>query len=499
MPAVLSNTEPIGKHIPAWKKLGLKLKYAKEEPDLIHHGQRASFEEKKRKKVYSEITPLNPTSAKKPKTQSPKKSTPLRTPAQPKPSSLSPSRSNTPTRADLQRKAVSFTPETKTEDGGGVKHLYNKWLSSHLEVDPNFDPSSSKVSPALKTITPRSITFSPPPGIGSEERSGKRKKSKSTLLRKSKPQSKPSQLLSAATATPRDDLILNYLTAHHQSPSTWKFSKNRQNAVLRSLFSLSSIPPSYNAALLSYLSGLQGQAAISRVRDMALNCLADDAEWLKQLEPSEKDKARRRAEYEAAVERVKVALRLKEELREEKEMDQVWAARYQKRKRAEAVLWSIGEKDSIHENAEPTTPPASTGGQVPTIETGTSSNTPPVPVRAPRKRKNKKRATGVPDDDDTSSSSSSSEYSSSSEDEADRADTELMARLGTVLGRRPICDETSSEEEPSSSSSVEDEDATEEDPDETIDENETEQDPDETMDEDEPVDEDETEEEEEEL
>ena len=41
--------EPIQKHVPAWKKLGLKLKFAKEEPENAQLRQNGTVNGKKRK------------------------------------------------------------------------------------------------------------------------------------------------------------------------------------------------------------------------------------------------------------------------------------------------------------------------------------------------------------------------------------------------------------------------------------------------------------------
>lgn len=471
MPAILSETEAENKHVPAWKKLGLKLKFTKEEPGSINDTQADSIKEKKRKHVSEETAPLGTPVAKKPKTKFFKNSTSTENNAVPspsppvstqsKPTSLSPPGLTTRVRPRIVRKSVSFTPETKTEDGDSVKQLYNTWLSSHLAVDPKFDPSAATVSPALRTITPRSII--PCATVGAEKKTSKRKKSKSTVLEKSK--SSSSQPLSPATSAAKEDLTLNYLVAHYRSPSTWKFSKNRQNAVLRSLFSLSSIPSSYDTALLSYLSGLQGEAAKSRVRDMALQIRADDEEWLKGLVPSETEQARRKAEYEAAVERVKDALRRREELKEEAIAEQEWAARFQKRIRAETVLWSIGQQGGTNNhpnNSRATNPGISQPTDIRTEPPLSSSVKPPTDTKKrTRKRKNKKRATGVPDDDDDSSSSSESSGSSSS----GSGDAENGGVNGGVNGKggggkRAICDETSSEESSTSFSGEEDSEIT---------------------------------------
>ena len=37
-----------------------------------------------------------------------------------------------------RRKSVTFTPETKTEDGDSTKQLYNGWIAKHPTQGPNF-------------------------------------------------------------------------------------------------------------------------------------------------------------------------------------------------------------------------------------------------------------------------------------------------------------------------------------------------------------------------
>ena len=64
--------------------------------------------------------------------------------------------------------------------------------------------------------------------------------------------------------------------------------------------------------------------------------------------------ARRRRDYEAAVARIKQALREREEEREERDWEllgekEEWEARIRKRRRAEIVLWNVGEKEDVVE------------------------------------------------------------------------------------------------------------------------------------------------------
>ena len=64
--------------------------------------------------------------------------------------------------------------------------------------------------------------------------------------------------------------------------------------------------------------------------------------------------ARRRRDYENAVARIKQTLREREEEREERDWEllgekEEWEARIRKRRRAEIVLWNVGEKEDVVE------------------------------------------------------------------------------------------------------------------------------------------------------
>ena len=198
---------------------------------------------------------------------------------------------------------------------------------------------------------------------------------------------------------------------------------------------------------------------------------------------------RRRGEYEAAVARVKEKLRVQEDEREEKEWEMLggrdeWEWKLKKRRRAEVVLWGVGEKeDKVQEVATPPQHPiihpvAGVGGSRQDLprgrgtgmggveeisgsgiargsqakkivfgDDGTAQSTNSQKVHgAPtmngvqnsggqgasegqvkRKRKRKRRTTGVPDDDSSSDSSSSSSSSSSSESEAEKVGVQKTA------------------------------------------------------------------------
>ena len=71
---------------------------------------------------------------------------------------------------------------------------------------------------------------------------------------------------------------------------------------------------------------------------------------------------RKKRDYEAAVKRVKEMLRAKEDAREEREWElsgekEVWEERVRKRRRAEVVLWGVGEEEEVIEEAAPAVQP----------------------------------------------------------------------------------------------------------------------------------------------
>lgn len=433
--------EAIQKHVPAWKKLGLKLKFAKEEPEDIQRGRdgttnrrkrKASAEEedvvedgpiersakklkksKSRGKDAGEVVngygsssyePLNngetrkkvkrskhtaddsaeaingdskpsdePTNSERAskKVKKPKVKANVSTGSvngkhgstHEQESSPPPALRTTPA---SNRKSVSFTPDTKTKDGDSVKGLYKTWIANQIATDPSFDPST--VSPALRSIIPSTVPSpgSPSPSLFTSTSPATSKPT--TKDSKKTPPKKPKTRLPKTSSGPgpsRFDPVLTYLTAHHTSPQTWKFSNPHQNQILKHLFSLGHIPSSYDTALLPYIRGLKGTSARSRVRKEALAIREQDEQWLASDEPSVSEEkmenetvaqciARRRRDYDAAVDRIKQTLREREEEREERDWEllgekEEWEARIRKRRRAEIVLWNVGEKEDVVE------------------------------------------------------------------------------------------------------------------------------------------------------
>ena len=428
--------EPAQKHVPAWKRLGLKLKFAKEEPENTQPSQNGTYDSRKRKapveeeygvgEASVEKSTKNVKKVKKSKSRAEegeavngfrisaeprdedeptkKKTRSLdssiedsskavngnkRSPNKPKNeerppkkvrkakvkpdiSTLSISRNSDATQKTnaspppalkstptSKEKSVSFTPDTKAGDGDSVKSLYKTWLAKQIATDPSFDPST--VSPALRSIVP-TIVASPESPSSTVSTSTFTSTSKPTTKDNKKQTRKSKSRLpkiSTGSGPSRFDPVLTYLTAHQTSPQNWKFSKPHQNQIFKHLFSFSHIPSSYDSALHSYIRGLKGTSVRSRVRRGALAVREEDDKWLTS-EPSETEKmenetvaqcnARRRRDYEAAVARIKQTLREREEKREELDWEllgekEEWEERIRKRRRAEIVLWNVGDEE----------------------------------------------------------------------------------------------------------------------------------------------------------
>ena len=408
----------MAEHIPAWKKLGLKLKFAKDTPELpltriAENGTALDSNVKKRKHLLS-TEPLNSGTVASQLSKKQKKFKTTKT-SSPSPilTSTLPSVETEPiediphdptvefaTPPGLgKRKSVSFTPETKTTDGEGTKKLYTAWLA---QQSTDFDPATA--AEALRLVTSPSFSEHTATIELKQRKVANKPDIASELKAASAPHSEPSPHILAT---------LQYLKDFHTAKDTWKFSKGKQNQVLKYALDTFKIPPEYDPALYAYMSSLQSPAARKRVRDEALaireddsdiesgrdmssegdtdaedgkeNNPLDDEEGDEAIDDSREDMvdqeaskikstgkaaakaqraatkaARRQVEntrrrcYRQALRRYKKLLKANEFEREEREKieDPEWRIRLLKRKRAELLLWSVGAADAADEARE---------------------------------------------------------------------------------------------------------------------------------------------------
>lgn len=471
------QTQVAEKHIPAWKKLGLKLKYAREElsPAAVPIGTSSTDVNEKKRKLPLEI-PIDTPIAKRPKKSKTKTSdkdgttNPVNSP-QPRKSSSSPPI----TSRESKRRSVSFAPATKAHDGEGVKEYLKRWSASHPERAESWKAKEAGY-------------FQSEPGVEVESEEGsavetkkkkkkkKKKKSKSTTLRLNpssagKIPKVPASGPTGTQSTPSK--ALQYLEHHQSSPSTWKFSKSRQNSLFRSLFSLIEIPSFYDSALLAYLRGLSRTAAATvRVRNMALDIRKGDEEWNK-TEQGKQDG------YAQAVEEMRAGLRkgnLEDlDMEEGPEEDEVkrkeWGRKLKKRRRAEVILFAVGDQ------TDPPPTPVSTSASIAAIKATktylnstspsppfTTTTTPTTPTNKPQthpaaattttpfvKPKRKRKTRTLAFSSSSSSSSESSHSSSSSESKREK----IAAPKPALVRKKPVWDTSSSDDYDSSSSASE--------------------------------------------
>lgn len=428
-------------HIPAWKKLGLKLKYAQENSDSIIADHHNIVNEKKRKRSSDKdaSTPDESVKSVKKKKTKVKKLGPTSNASNSE--TFEPSRGDvtsppdqeTPSHSGGARKSVSFTPDTKKTDGDSVKQLYQTWLNSHEAKDPSFDPLA--FNPAMQVITSHTISSST-----SQTQPTTTKKSKKAKRSRRSNVSQQSNGQGAGEFLPLShQATLDYLFTYHTSDSPWKFSKTRQSHLLRHLFSPSFIPASYAEALEAYLSGLQGEGAKIRLRKEARKVRAEDSSHQSESQDLDKNGAQDATDDSTREKLTQTErdLKTKEEKKEEKENTEnvtptppfVKTIPIPPGQIADLVLRIIGDDDNDNDNdaeakeEEKQQPKPELQARLnnktnlnneqkkqpdPNNTTSTNTNHPhPQPYKK-RVRKHKARVSPPDDDDDEESSSSSS-------------------------------------------------------------------------------------------
>ena len=383
------NAFPTGR-IPAWKILGLKLKFANEHADQPLHLDSKSLTDKKRPRAETPQETAKASSPerkvkKRPRLNSPEAPTALSIGTDLK--ALSPSLKR---ESNGTRKTVSFSSDTKVEDGDSSRSLIADW-----EAQYDQQTKSSKDSKSTK---------------------------KKKVVKAKKPK------LSSTAKKPH--AALEYLTRFSQSKDTWKFNKNKEIWILKHLFSLDAIPSEYNLALNQYLQGLKAGAARSRIQQEAREIVRKDQEQQigsiisaesedssrkrEKLKADMEDPERRKAYYEESVRRYKRKLETHLDEVAEEELHWVSPERLAKRRRAEITLWSLGVTPSTEEVTQSSDTTSSSRSM---FRQGTYSteNTPQF-NNAQKKRKNRTSVVELSSSSEEASGSDSGSSSSDCED-----------------------------------------------------------------------------------
>ena len=405
-------------HIPAWKRLGLELKHTQGAASVISSGNAvlsstlkrplpdthvASADQKnlveplmKKRRVDSRTTESSQSSsnlARTPDTLPEDKSTRL-------------------------KKKVSFTAETKLEDGG--KELFNDWEQDDFAYyEQKAADNDAKEARRVASNT------------------------------QNKPQKLPTRSKKPSDTRRKSKDALDYLNLYHTSPDAWKFNKNREVWILRRILSTDDIPASFDIALASYVHGLRSRQARSRLLGQCHHALKEEQEAspkderdLNSNSDHMEDPSRRKAYHDEAVRRFKRSLedRLDGEQRKADENDPEYQRWLSRRRRAELLLWAVT-------SSTPSTEEDSISSHSAKLEPRSSANVKPVNETVPNghifKKKNRTAVVEV---------SSSSEEESGSSDDEDDGGSELANRNDISNGATDFL--TSAGETSSAASSV---------------------------------------------
>lgn len=307
--------------IPAWKRLGLKLKNAKEtQGGIVAPTNGASPKELKRSLpgTHLALAPELRESWVEPVTKRRRLGSDATESARSN-GSLNRTPNIFPTAQSAKlRKKVSFTAETKLEDGG--KELITDWEHD----DYAYYEQKAADNDAKEALRVASDAQNKP--------------------------HKPSTHPQKPSDTPRKSKdALEYLNSYCRSRRSWKFNKNREVWILRHILSSDDIPTSFNIALASYVHGLGSKQARLRLLNQCQEALDKEVPD----EPSRdetgsdtghmEDPSRRKAYHDDAVKRFKRSLEdhLDHEQRKADEDDPDYQRWLSRRRRAELLLWAV--------------------------------------------------------------------------------------------------------------------------------------------------------------
>ena len=354
---------------PAWKKLGLQLKSARDRPngEELHHVRPASSGTGQKRKrssgaeVESHDSPvkvgtLKRSSGAEVESQGSrveagtlKKMRRLALSQSPVTVSHPPTVPTSngvlkPNRGRGKAKSVSFTADTKSQDGDSARRLFDAWLEEEQADDPSFRPE--KVSEAL-TVKDASPAKFPSKTIDGHITKPKPKKKKKEKKKKATPTQKGPE-----PADPSCHPALTYLLQYSQERSKWKFNKAKQSYILKHLLNLDRIPSEHERALCSYVTGLQVAAVRARVR-RSMECVKAE-ELFGDSEDSSADEAMKRArqDFEKALAAFVDGLRKRgadvlddSSYSELYPTDEDLGQKVKRRKRAEAILWALSQSE----------------------------------------------------------------------------------------------------------------------------------------------------------
>ncbi|PLB52887.1 hypothetical protein P170DRAFT_434606 [Aspergillus steynii IBT 23096] len=382
-------------NIPAWKKLGLKLKYAKDPiEEEIEANKGKGKSSTKGAAAETENAGATNESALKEEGKKQRKSKKRRH-EDDEEEDVKKNKADSSEKKKSKKKRVSFSADAKVHDGEESDHD-----QAASDADADDEDSSKTDGPGEKN------------GI---EEGGKKKKKE-----KKKNKSKDGQSTTGDNGSPRihETPILSYLGLYYKHRDAWKFQKNRETHLFKHILSLEHVPTQYNAALLAYLQGLKSEGAKQRLREIAEEVVKAEIEGASaegnadSTEETQEKPEQDMANYNKAVDAFKA--HLSEDKKDE--LDRVHSAdelggetlkKLEKRQRAELLLFAVN--GALYSFQKPKPPPAQKGK-------GAKKAT-------PAKKKKKNRTAFVEISSSSESDSSSDSDSDSDDDTAKKSKT----------------------------------------------------------------------------
>ena len=343
-----------------------------------------------------------------------------------------------------RRKSVTFSPDTKTSDGDSSKRLMAQASSLHLSQESGLNAAA--IEAATKELHSISAPLSRNNTAKSKEKAPKKRKER-------KPDKNPNTTASNGTITntPSKQPVLDYLTTYHTARDDWRFNKTKQSALFRCIFNIDHLPQSYDDAVYAYVAGLQGEGIRNKLLDEALKISRRGAEATggARDEGRERSKNVQRAELvlRALTESLRTFPGKKREGREEEEEEEAEdsdVAREPEVKVDEPEPTvserRVVDKKTDFEEEEKRGPWQERKRAAPDKKAENAGK----PVKKKRKRVRKRR-TDIESDISSSSESSSSSSSSSDENESSRKATDETSALnGQIAKREPQTKSSSS-------------------------------------------------------
>ncbi|RAL01669.1 N-terminal nucleophile aminohydrolase [Aspergillus ibericus CBS 121593] len=298
-----SSSSSSSQHIPAWKKMGLKLKYAKDTSGEVESGkgegkenvsvEGKDLEKKQRKSKKRRLEEEDDDEVKN-----------------------KGGKGDGEAAKKKKKKRVSFSAGVKEYDGSEDEEV--------PEAEPVKDDDD-------KAVVEEGAGDD---NEGDDEGEKEKKKKKKEKKKKNKDKKKDGST-EDASATPKihETPILSYLSLYHKHRSAWKFQKNRETHLFKHVLSLEQVPAQYNAALLAYLRGLKSEGAKLRLRQIA--------------EEAVKAEIEAEDHYDKAIAAFRIRLSAGQEDLDSQDIagqfDAEALKKVEKRRRAELVLFAVND------------------------------------------------------------------------------------------------------------------------------------------------------------